>query len=457
MARAVLFGVISAPNGDGDPRLPIDSAKGNASRDGDTLEQLPGETPENSGESVPPQPAASQPAASQPAASTPAAAPTPGAVSTPAATDAKPFFSRPGAILGGALVIGLVAGFLGGYLGQLAGGSGTPTASNTTGTSVGGTGASTPGFCNAETVAAKVLPAIVTINVVSEAGGGVGTGSIIRDDGYILTNNHVIADAANGATIIVTFSNGQQVPATLVGRSPQADIAVVKVDVGAKLPAVAIGDSDALAVGQPVVALGAPLGLSSTVTAGIVSALGRDVPVPSDDGGTALLAGAIQTDAAINPGNSGGALVDCDGAQVGVNSAIATVPNAAGQAGGGSVGIGFAVPVNLAMSLADQLIDTGKVSYPYFGMQVVVIPADVAAKFNTEPGLFVEGVTPGGPAEAAGLKAGDIITALDGQPATDAAVLTRLKLTKKVGDTVEVSYLRGTEKGKATVTLGATP
>lgn len=358
--------------------------------------------------------------------------------------------------------MGLVAGFLGGYLGQLAGSSsalGTPTSSRTATTS--GGGASTPGFCNAETVANTVLPAIVTINVVSDAGGGVGTGSIIRDDGYILTNNHVVADAASGATIIVTFSNGQQVPATLVGRSSQADIAVVKVDVGSTLPTVAIGDSDAIAVGQPVVALGAPLGLSSTVTAGIVSALGRDVPVPADDGSTALLAGAIQTDAAINPGNSGGALVDCAGAQIGVNSAIATVPNASGEAGGGSVGIGFAVPVNLAMSLANQLIENGKVSYPYFGMQVVVIPADVAAKFKTEPGLFVEGVTAGGPADAAGIKAGDIVTQLDGQPATSVAVLTRLQLTKKVGDTVEVTYVRGTDKGTdtatATVTLGTAP
>ncbi|MGO4102714.1 S1C family serine protease [Leifsonia sp. YAF41] len=402
------------------------------------MDQLPRENPQNSAESVPP---AGPPTATQ--------------ESTPATTDTKPFFSRPGAILGGALVVGLVGGFLGGYLGHLAGGNGTPTSS---GTSVGNPGGSTAtGFCDAEAVAAKVLPAIVTINVVSEAGGGVGTGSIIRDDGYILTNNHVIADAANGATIIVTFSNGQQVPATLVGRSPQADIAVVKVDVGTKLPAVVAGDSDTLNVGQPVVALGAPLGLSSTVTAGIVSALGRDVPVPNDEGGTALLAGAIQTDAAINPGNSGGALVDCDGAQIGVNSAIATVPNAAGQAGGGSVGIGFAVPVNLAMSLATQMIETGKVSYPYFGMQVVAIPADVAAKFNTEPGLFVEGVTPGGPAEQAGIQTGDIITSIDGQSVSDAAVLTRVKLTKQAGDTVEVTYLRGTEQGTTTVTLGATP
>jgi putative serine protease PepD len=385
-----------------------------------------------------------------------AAAATPASTATPAdpVAEHKAFFSRPGVLLGGALVVGLVGGFLGGYLGQLAGSSGSSGAPSTTGPV-----ASSPnaGVCDAETVAKAVLPTIVTINVVSEAGGGVGTGSIIKDDGYILTNNHVVADAANGATIVVTFSNGQQLPATLVGRSAQADIAVVKVDAPSALPTVTVGDSDGLAVGQPVVALGAPLGLSSTVTSGIVSALGRDVPVPADDGTMALLAGAIQTDAAINPGNSGGALVDCSGAQIGVNSAIATVPNSAGQAGGGSVGIGFAVPVNLAMNLAEQLIEKGEVSYPYLGMQVVVIPQDVAEQFNTAPGLFVEGVTAGGPAEEAGIEPGDIITALDGQPATDAAVLTRLKLTKEVGDTVEISYLRGSETGTATVALGEAP
>ncbi len=407
--------------------------------DGDMMDQQQGDNPQDQS-AVPaamPETGATPPA--------PAATPTAGA---------KPFFSRPGVLLGGALVLGLVGGFLGGYLGQLAGSAGSASAPSTTGPV-----ASSPnaGVCDAETVAKAVLPSIVTINVVTEAGGGVGTGSIITDDGYILTNNHVVADAANGATIVVTFSNGQQLPATLVGRSSQADIAVVKVDSDSTLPTVTVGDSDGLAVGQPVVALGAPLGLSSTVTSGIVSALGRDVPVPADDGTMALLAGAIQTDAAINPGNSGGALVDCSGAQIGVNSAIATVPNAAGQAGGGSVGIGFAVPVNLAMNLAEQLIETGEVSYPYLGMQVVVIPQDVAEQFNTAPGLFVEGVTAGGPAEEAGIEPGDIITALDGQPATDAAVLTRLKLTKEVGDTVEVSYVRGSETGTATVTLGEAP
>ncbi|WP_197675184.1 S1C family serine protease [Microterricola viridarii] len=412
------------------------------------MDEVPGRAPQD------PTPSG-QPAA----ASAPPPPPSPPGPA-PAASGGTPFFSRPGALLGGALVLGLLGGLLGGYLGQLGGSATEPAGVQTSepsGAPVASGGADAQGFCDAEAVANAVLPSVVTINVVSETGGGVGTGSIIRDDGHILTNNHVVADAVSGARIVVTFSNGQQASASLVGRSQQADIAVIKVEAAETLPTITTGDSDEVAVGQPVVALGAPLGLSGSVTAGIVSALGRDVPVPADDGSTAVLAGAIQTDAAINPGNSGGALVDCDGELIGVNSAIATVPNAAGQTGGGSVGIGFAVPINLAISLAEQLIETGNVSYPYLGMQVVVIPQDVAAQFNTAPGLYVEGVTAGGPAEQAGLQSGDIITALDGEPATSAAVLTKLKLTKKVGDTVEVDYLRGTETGSTTLTLSETP
>lgn len=433
------------------------------------MDERPGEDPQNQPEQTPPgstpstgpsSPAGSGVPSDASASAGPdpvSGAPSPTGSAAPADTQSRPFFYRPGPLLGGALVIGLLAGLLGGYLGQVAASSSNSSGSSPTSSTSSAGSAGSEAVCNAVTVSEKVLPAIVTINVVSDAGGGVGTGSIIRDDGYIITNNHVIADAANGASIYVTFSNGQQVPASLVGRDARRDIAVVKVDVGDKLPAVELGNSDTLAVGQPVVALGAPLGLSSTVTAGIVSALGRDVPVPSDDPLGALLVGAVQTDAAINPGNSGGALVDCSGAQIGVNTAIATVPSASGAAGGGSVGIGFAVPINVAKSIADQLIKNGTVSNPYFGMQVVVIPQAVAEQFDTPRGLFVEGVTEGGPAADAGIEAGDIITELDGQPATTISVLTRLQLTKQVGDTVEVTYLRDKQEKKTTVTLGATP
>jgi putative serine protease PepD len=307
------------------------------------------------------------------------------------------------------------------------------------------------------TVANEVLPTIVTINVRAAAGGGVGSGEVIRKSGYIVTNNHVISAARNGGEITVTFSNGHTVPADLVGRDPQSDLAVLKVTAESGLPVIGVGNSDDVAVGQPVVALGAPLGLSSTVTAGIVSALGRNVPVPSDDGETATLAGAIQTDAAINPGNSGGALVDCRGHLIGINTAISTVPNSEGVGGGGSVGIGFAVPVNLAIRIADQLIETGEVAYPYLGVQVTPIPPAVAERWGIDDGLYIQSVDAKGSAAAAGLKPGDIVTKIDGRPANRNDVLTQLLLTKKAGDTVRITFVRDGNEQTVTAKLVGRP
>jgi putative serine protease PepD len=223
--------------------------------------------------------------------------------------------------------------------------------------------------CSASDVAVTGLPGVVTIQAQGPAGAGTGSGSIIRGDGYVLTNDHVISVAARGGQVSVAFDDGRTAPARITGRDPLTDLAVLKVDTS-PLVTIEIGSSARLAVGQPVVALGAPLGLSSTVTTGVVSALGRTVRVPSDDAGTALLAGAIQTDAAINPGNSGGALVDCSTRLIGVPTAGATVPDAQGNAGGGSIGIGFAIPVDSALRIADQLISRGSISHAYLGLQV---------------------------------------------------------------------------------------
>jgi putative serine protease PepD len=344
-----------------------------------------------------------------------------------------------------AIVFGLGAGWLGASL----------TGSGSARTSTAATPAS--GSCNAVTVANDVLPTIVTINVTGSGGSGVGSGEIIRKNGYILTNNHVISAAADGGTITVTFADGHQEQAALVGRDIASDLAVLKVSATTALPVIDLGDSADVAVGQPVVALGAPLGLSSTVTSGIVSALGRDVPVPADNGMTAVLTGAIQTDAAINPGNSGGALVDCRGHLVGVPTAISTVPNAEGTAGGGSVGIGFAVPVNWATEIADELIEHGRVSYAYFGVQVTPIPPAVAQRWGVEDGLFLQGADPQGSAAKAGLQPGDVITKIDGRSAGRSDVLTQLMFTKKAGDTIEVSYLRGDVERTVKVTLVAQP
>lgn len=315
--------------------------------------------------------------------------------------------------------------------------------------------AGTRGSCDAASVADRVLPSIVTINVAGRTGTGSGSGQIISSDGYILTNNHVISPAASGGTLSVRFSDGSTADATLTGRDPKTDLAVIKVSSEHSLPVIDIGDSGALVVGEPVVALGAPLGLSSTVTAGIVSALGRTVPVPSDDDRNAILVGAIQTDAAINPGNSGGALVDCRGRLVGVNTAIATVPGDSGQRSTGSVGIGFAVPQAMAMPIAHELIDTGTVSYPTAGVDAVPIPHAVAVHYGVSDGLFVQAVLAGGPAASAGIRPGDIITTINGSPATSIDVLTAIQVTSKPGDTVKVEYMRGGQKHTTTVTLAA--
>jgi putative serine protease PepD len=311
--------------------------------------------------------------------------------------------------------------------------------------------------CAATTVADRTLPSIVTISAQGRSGAGTGSGELIRADGYVLTNNHVIAVAANGGTLAAQFDDGHTEPATLVGRDPATDLAVLKIDNSEQAPAIRVGTSRAVRVGQPVVALGAPLGLSSTVTVGIISALDRNVQVPADNGQTALLVGAVQTDASINPGNSGGALVNCAGKLIGVNSAGATVPNSAGQPSAGSVGLNFAIPVDLAVTVADELIKSGAVTHAYLGFQAVPLPPELASRAGVDNGLFVTGVSAGGPAAAAGLQPGDVVTEVDGQRATTTLQLTALELGKRAGDKVTVTYRRGEHSGSATLTLASQP
>jgi putative serine protease PepD len=353
-------------------------------------------------------------------------------------TDVRPPGVRRRVLIAIAAGIAVVAGLLGGVIAQWLGES------------------TTPGQCPAQNVADAVLPSVVTIKVTAASGAGNGSGEVIRGNGYILTNDHVISAGAVGGTIDVLFTGGQTKRATIVGRAARLDLAVLKVAPPRGLPTIEIGRSEPLRVGQPVVALGAPLGLSGTVTGGIVSALGRDVPVPAEDG-TAILAGAIQTDAAINPGNSGGALVDCAGRLVGVNTAIATVPNASGESGGGSVGIGFAIPVDLATRVADELISHGTFNPPYVGATVTPIPPSIAERFGVPDGLFVQTITPAGPADMAGLRVGDVITAVDNEHATGPDDLFLVTLTKKVGDRVTIDYVRDGRAGRTELTLAAQP
>ena len=332
------------------------------------------------------------------------------------------------------LAVAVVAALVGGLVGR-------STANASTSTQTSSTDAA---MCVATTVAANDLPSVVTISARKGTSGGTGSGEIIQDGGYILTNNHVIAVAADGGQVSVLYSDGHSSAAAIVGRDPLRDLAVIKAaDGAAGLPVIAIGSSASLVAGQPVVALGAPLGLSSTVTSGIVSALDRYLSVAGDAGQAAHLIGAIQTDASINPGNSGGALVDCSGRLVGVNSAIATVPNSAGQAGGGSVGLGFAIPIDLAKPIAEEIIATGTVTHLSLGIQAQLIPPAVSKKAGVPEGLYVQSVTPGGPAANAGIQQGDVITQVDGHAAASVEQITVAELTAKAGQTIEITYERG--------------
>ncbi|MEU4602633.1 trypsin-like peptidase domain-containing protein [Kribbella sp. NPDC023972] len=310
-------------------------------------------------------------------------------------------------------------------------------------------------MCAATPVADEVLPSIVTISARRGVQAGTGSGQIYKEGGYILTNDHVISVAAGGGNVSVQYSDGRNSEAVIVGRDPSTDLAVLKAaDAAENYPLIGLGSSGSLRVGQPVVALGAPLGLASTVTSGIVSALDRYVPVPGD-GVTHHLIGAIQTDAAINPGNSGGALVDCAGRLVGVNAAIATVPNASGVSGGGSVGLGFAIPVDLAKPIADELVRTGRPGHPTTGLQVQEILPAVAKASGTPAGLFVLAVDPGGPAAKAGLKAGDVITKVGDEAAVSSEQIVVATLTRAVGDTLNLTYQRAGMSATTTLTLAA--
>ena len=312
----------------------------------------------------------------------------------------------------------------------------------------------TAATCTATAVADEAVPSVVTIEVAGSSAGAASTGSgeFYRPGGYILTNNHVVTGAARGAAMEVVLSDGQRVPATLVGRDPLTDLAVVRAPEAQSPQVIALGSSADLVVGQPVVVVGAPLGLSNSVTSGIVSALARTIQVPG--GGTsqnALLVDAIQTDAAINPGNSGGAMVDCSGQLVGIPTAGAAVPGSSG----GSIGLGFAIPVDIARTIADELIAHGHVSHASFGMAAVPVTGPAAQRRGLPEGLYVTSVQAGGPAATAGLRVGDVITEIEGEPATSVDQLVELTITRKAGDTVHLTYVRAGQSRQVTVTLGS--
>jgi len=299
-------------------------------------------------------------------------------------------------------------------------------------------------------VAEQVLPSTVQIvaQFEGQADGATGSGFALDAQGHFVTNNHVVADAAeNDGPIQVVDQNGNSYDATVVGRSPTYDLAVLFVEDGTDLPPAALGESQALNVGDPVVAFGSPLGLSSTVTAGIVSALNRPVTT-GDSANESSYINAVQTDAAINPGNSGGPLVNLQGQVVGVNSAIATTGGAV-QGEAGSIGVGFAIPVEQVRVTADQILRTGEARYPVIGAKVVTGGA------SGDRGAEISEVLSGTPADQAGLRKGDLVTELDGTRVTDGIALIVAIRSHRPGEAVELLLTREDEELTVTVTLGS--
>jgi len=346
-------------------------------------------------------------------------------------------------------------------------------------------------------VAAKAEPSVVTINVTGTSEAGTGSGIILASDGYVLTNTHVVTldgETASGK-IQVTASNGALYNATVIGTDPIVDLAVIKLTNASGLQPAQFANSSKLNVGQTAIAIGAPLGLSNTVTSGIVSALYRSItiassaapsssssessggsgsgsgsttspfdfwnftngsgggPAPSKAATATISLPVIQTDAAINPGNSGGALLDSDGKVIGINVAIASAGSTSSTSTqSGSIGVGFAIPANLAVRVSGEIIKSGKATHGLFGASV----ADVAASDSSSTvGATIKTVTPGGAADQAGVKAGDVVTAFNGVPITGSTDLTAQVRFLAAGAQSTLTYLRGGKSSTAAVTLGA--
>ncbi|WP_328707936.1 S1C family serine protease [Streptomyces mesophilus] len=366
--------------------------------------------------------------------------------------------SRKGGLVAAALAAALVAGGVGGGIGYWAAERNDSATDSTTVAA-----SDTPADLKREPgsvagIAAKALPSVVTIDAQGGEGeGGTGTGFVYDREGHILTNNHVVATAAQGGKLSATFSNGKKYDAEVIGRAQGYDVAVLKLKNASGLKPLALGDSDKVAVGDSTIAIGAPFGLSNTVTTGIVSAKNR--PVASSDGSSAARSymSALQTDASINPGNSGGPLLDARGAVIGINSAIQSAGSGMGGQQAGSIGLGFAIPVNTAKNVAQDLIKNGKATYPMIGASVTIdeTSRDGGARITEKGAGGTDPVTPGGPAAKAGLKPGDLITKLDDRPIDSGPTLISEIWTHKPGDTVKLTYERGGKEHTVDVVLGS--
>ncbi|MEU4447878.1 trypsin-like peptidase domain-containing protein [Actinosynnema sp. NPDC050801] len=337
------------------------------------------------------------------------------------------------------LAVGGVAGGVGGYVGFQAAEDSRPVVNALDQPQPARQSSDAPAG-SIEQVAQKVLPTVVQVQV----SGGAGSGFTLSSDGLVLTNNHVVESAAAGGPIQVKLQDGRSFDAKIVGRDPTSDLAVVKMEDVSGLPVAELGNSGDLKIGQEVVAVGSPFDLNGTVTSGIVSSLNRPVRAGGQQGGVDTVLNAIQTDAAINPGNSGGPLVNMRGQVVGINSAIYS-PNSGQSAQGGSVGIGFAIPVDQARRTAKELSETGKATQTVLGVQVGDAP---------KGGAEVRNVTGGGAAEAAGVKTGDVITKFGDRPIDTSDALVAAVRSRAPGEKVQLTI--GADR-TVEVTLGSQP
>ncbi|MCV7259266.1 S1C family serine protease [Mycobacterium shimoidei] len=406
---------------------------------------------------------AQQPGYRQPFAPYGSGQPTPAGSDALAAPQKR---SRAGLLTAGALAIAVVSAGIGGAAASVVQHSAQPVSHLPTRTANGPApsipAANVPGG-TVEQVAAKVVPSVVMLETDLGRQSEEGSGIVLSSDGLILTNNHVVAAAAGGGRggpppglfpgaggepkTTVTFSEGRTASFTVVGTDPTTDIAVVRAEGVSGLTPISLGSSANLVVGQPVVAVGSPLGLQGTVTTGIVSALNRPVSTTGDTGNQNTVLDAIQTDAAINPGNSGGALVNMNGDLIGVNSAIATLGGDSTDSQSGSIGLGFAIPIDQAKRIADELISNGTASHASLGVQVT---SDKAAH-----GAKVVDVVPGGAAAGAGLPSGVVVTKVNDRTINSADGLVAAVRSKAPGEKITLTYLEPSGESRTIqVTLG---
>ncbi|WP_415941240.1 trypsin-like peptidase domain-containing protein [Streptomyces sp. 067-1] len=360
-------------------------------------------------------------------------------------------------LVGGALLVALVSGGIGGVVGaylERNGGVGTvelpqaaPEDAKRAPDSVAG-------------IAARALPSVVTLHVSGSEAAGTGTGFVLDDRGHILTNNHVVEPAGSDGEITVTFNSGDTAQATVVGRDSGYDLAVVKVKGVSGLTPMPLGNSDNVRVGDPVVAIGAPFDLAGTVTSGIISAKERPITAGGEegDGSDVSYVDALQTDAPINPGNSGGPLLDAQGRAIGINSAIRSADTGSAESDGGqagSIGLGFAIPINQGKRVAEELINTGKATHPVIGITLDMGYTGDGARVGAKGGDGGPAVTKGGPGAEAGIEPGDVITAVDGQRVHSGEELIVKTRAHRPGDRLELTLERDGKETKVSLVLGS--